>query len=305
MKVIIPGVVAVAAAALVSLAPAANADSAQTVMIRPGGFDTSGLADTRTAGHVEFLKEGLHVWTDDTSSEAKAAEYIDVPAQPLPDSASLTWYGTMPQPGSQIVFDTDGDVSTTANNYNVLVGEPTYGDDYWYTGGQARAAQRGFTCPETGGGFGGDCHGTLAEWQTTLPDASVYAVGFSLGSGIEGDGVIHDLQVGDTDYQFTSEPAVTTVGVTGDATATQTEKRGAQVLKVDIVTDPLGENEVQGAKLWFKITDNDDVVYHAKLGADEEAHVNLRFEDGTGKHKVLISKGGADVVQKFVIRTGR
>ena len=90
MKVIIPGVVAgIAAAALVSLAPAANADSGQTVMIRPGQF-VAAMSDTRSAGHVEFLKEGLHVYTDDTTSNAKAAEYVAIPAQGLPDSASLT-----------------------------------------------------------------------------------------------------------------------------------------------------------------------------------------------------------------------
>src|SRR5690242_20225610 len=81
MKVIIPGVVAgIATAALVSLAPAANADSGQTVMIRPGDF-VQALSDTRSAGHVDFLKEGLHVKTDDTTSNSKAAEYFSVPTQ--------------------------------------------------------------------------------------------------------------------------------------------------------------------------------------------------------------------------------
>ncbi len=299
MKVIISGVAAgIAAAALVSLTPAANADAGQTVMIRQGDIIAS---DTNADGHVEFLKEGLHVTTND-SPTAKAAEYFAVPTQALPDSASLTWYGTSPQPGSQLMFDVDGQRGND-NDFNVLVGEPTYGDDYWYTGGQARAAQRGFTCPETGGGFGGDCHGTLAEWKSTLPDSELYAAGFSLGSGVEGDGVIHDIQVGDTDYQFTDEPAITTADVTGDATVTQVDKRGAQIVKVDIATDPLGANQVEGTKLWFKITDNDDVVYHAKLGAGDEAHVQLRFPDGTGKHKVVIFKGG-EVDQKVVVKTG-
>ena len=90
MKVISSGVAAgIAAAALVALSPAAHAATTHTVTVRPGGFDTNGLADTRSAGHVEFLKEGLHVYTDDASSNAKAAEYVDVPAQPLPDSAKL------------------------------------------------------------------------------------------------------------------------------------------------------------------------------------------------------------------------
>ena len=306
MKVIIPGVVAsIAAAALVSLAPAANAVSSSTVMIRPGGF-VSALSDTRTAGHVDFLKEGLHVWTTDTTSNAKAAEYVAVPTQGLPDTASLTWYGTTPQPGSQLVFDLDGD-RTNANTYNVLVGEPVYGDDYWYTGGSARAALRGFTCPETSGGSGSDCHGTLAQWQAAVPTAELYAAGFSLGSGVQGDGVLHDLQVGDTDYQFTSEaqaPDVTVVPVTGSATVTRVDRPKATLLKMHFASDPLGANEVQGTKLRFRVTDNGSTVYRATMSADAQAFVKLRYAKGTGKHKVQILKNGA-VDQTFVLHMGR
>lgn len=303
MKLIISGVVAsLAAATLVSLASTANADAGETVTVRPGGFDTHGLSDTRSAGHVEFLEDGLHVYTDDASSDAKAAEYVDVPTQGLPDSASLTWYGTSPQPGSQIVFDMDGD-RTNDNTFNILVGEPTYGDDFWYTGGQTRAAARGFSCPETSGGSGSDCHGTLAEWQQTLPDAEVYAIGFSLGSGIKGDGFIQDIKVGDTDYRFTNEAAVHTVPVTGDATARVWAKAHYDLLKIKMVTDALGENQVQGHKLWFRVTDNGATVFHSKLGADDKADLNLTFVNGTGKHVVTIIKNG-EVVQKVVIRTG-
>lgn len=306
MKIIIPGVVAgIATAALVSLAAAANADAGQTVMIRPGGF-VSALSDTRSAGHVDFLKEGLHVWTTDATTNAKAAEYVAVPTQGLPDSTSLTWYGTTPQPGSQLVFDLDSD-RTNANTYNVLVGEPAYGDDYWYTGGQARAAQRGFTCPETTGGSGSDCHGTLAEWKTAVPTAEVYAVGFSLGSGIQGDGVIHDLQVGDTDYQFTDEapaPDVTIVPVTGTVGATRTDFRDATQLRMHFATDVLGVNEKQGAKLTFKVTDNGHGIYRATMNADADATVKFRFARGTGKHKVQILKNGK-VVQTFILHMGR
>jgi len=72
---------------------------------------------------------------------------------------------------------------------------------------------------------------------------------------------------------------------------------------VKIATGALGDNEVQGKRLGFKITDNDDVVYRAKLGADEKSNVNLRFAEGTGRHKVLVYKAGV-VDQKFVVKTG-
>jgi hypothetical protein len=304
MNRITSGAVAGAAvAAVVTLAPAAHAATTNTVTVRPGDF-LSALSDTRSAGHVEFLKEGLHVWTDDASGNAKAAEYVAVSPQTLPSSASLTWYGTQPQPGSQLVFDTDGDTTTTDDSWNILVGEPVYGDDYWLTPSSDVYKNHHDLCPDTSGGSGSDCHGTLAQWQTALPNAQLYAAGFSLGSGIKGDGVIHDLQVGDTDYEFTDEPAVTTTDVTGDATVTRSEKRNVQILKVKITTEALGENEVQGHRLGFKISDNDDVVYHAKLGAGETSLVNLRFAAGTGRHKVVIVKAG-EVDQTFVVKTGK
>jgi hypothetical protein len=314
MKFIITGVVAsFAAATLGSLAPAANADGAAHVTtVRTGDFV---MSDTRANGHVDFLKDGLHVWTDgseDTGDNGeggtwntdKAAEYFSVPEQGIPSEASLTWYGTSPQPGSQIMFDTDGDLSTQADGWNILVGEPVYGDDYWLTPSSDVYKNHHDLCPQTGDGFGGDCHGTLAQWQQALPDVTVYAAGFSLGSGIEGDGVIHDIRVGDTDYQFTNEPAVKKVRVTGDAHARVTAKAHYDRLEVDMVTDALGENEVEGAKLWFKVTDNDETVFHTRLGADDMAELDLKFAQGTGKHTIVISKGG-DFDQKVVIRTGR
>jgi len=304
MKVISSGVVAgIAAAALVSLAPTAHADAGQTVMVRDGDF-VQQLSDTRDTGHVEFLKEGLHVWTEGATSTDKAAEYFPVPLQGIPGTASLTWYGTSPQPGSQLVFDTDGDSSTTADSWNILVGEPIYNGDYWLSTSSDIYKNHHDLCPETTGGSGSDCHGTLAEWQAAFPDAKVYAAGFSLGSGVKGDGVIRDIQVGDTDYQFTSEPEVTTVDVTGTATTQLTDKRHAKILKVRMRTDALGDNQVEGKKLWFKITDNGETVYHAKLGAGDDARVTLRFADGTGTHKIVINKGG-HFDQRIVVRTGR
>lgn len=303
MKKIIPGVVAgIATAALVSLAPVAQADGGQTVTIRQGDFIPS-LSDTRSAGHVDFLKEGLHVYTDDASSNAKAAEYFSVATQGLPSSADLTWYGTTPAPGSQILFTADTDHSTDGFA-NILVGESVYNGDYWYPGGTARATAHGITCPETTGGSGSDCHGTLAEWQTAVPSAAVYAVGFSLGSGVKGDGVIHDIQVGDTDYQFTSEPVITTVPVTGNVSANEVVRRHSTVLKLSFATDALGENQAQGKKLTFKVTDNGELVFRDKMGADETSYLKQRFVDGSGKHTIQVLENGA-VDRTFKINMGR
>ncbi len=125
---------ALAAAAVVAtglLTAAQAAEPTSTVTIRQGDLIPA-LGDTRSAGHVTFLADGLGVVTDDSSSQAKAAEYFPISGA-LPDSASIDWYGTQPQPGIQIVFDVDG-TTGNGNDYNILVGEPTYyGDNWWLT----------------------------------------------------------------------------------------------------------------------------------------------------------------------------
>ena len=75
--------------------------------------------------------------TDDNSSQAKAAGYFAID-KPLSDitSSSLNWHGTDPPPGQQIVFDVDG-VTGNGNDYNILVGEPVYGDNWWLTNGSS------------------------------------------------------------------------------------------------------------------------------------------------------------------------
>jgi hypothetical protein len=302
MKLMIMGTVATTAAVLATFAPVAHAAAAtKTVTVRQGDF-ISALSDTRPAGHVDFLKEGLHVYTDDATSNAKAAEYFPVAPQGLPDSVDLTWYGTTPAPGSQLFFDAD-QTAGNGNDYNVLVGEPAfYGDDFWLTGGSSADAHG--VCPETSGGSGSACHGTLAQWQSALPDAQLKAAGFSLGSGVKGDGVIRDIQVGDTDYQFTSEPAITTVPVTGNVSANEVVRRHATVLSLYFSTDALGTNQAQGKKLTFKVTDNGQVVFRDRMGADETSFFKQRFVEGSGKHKIQVLENGA-VDRTFKINMGR
>ena len=158
---------------------AVPASAATVVQVRPADLVTS-LSDVRSAGHYDFLAEGIHVKTDDATSNAKVALYFPVTGA-IPTTGSLEWYGTTDQPGAQIVFDKD---QTTGNNNdnNILVGEQFYSTnpagqpltDWWYTGGTAKAVTRGITCPSTTGGSGSDCHGTLAQWAAALTTAKVY-----------------------------------------------------------------------------------------------------------------------------------
>jgi hypothetical protein len=311
MKVISSGMVAgIAAAALVSLAPAAHADAGKTITIHKSGLDTS---DTRANGHVDFLRDGLHVYTDgstDTGDNGsggtwntdKAAGYFtfedslaDVAAG---DEPSMAWYGTTGTcaagiaPSVQLGLDKDGNGSWDG----YLVGEKVYNGNWWGTGNLV-----GDPSSPTVGGGGGPANGTLQQWAAAFPNGRIIVAGFSLGSGCYGDGILKNVVIDGTTVTFTSE---TKVAVTGEATTKLVDRRHAKVLKVRMVTDALGANQVQGRKLRFTVTADGRTVYHATMGAGEHARVHLRFADHTGKHKVVIKKNGK-VDQKVVIRTGR
>ena len=165
---------------------------------------------------MSFRTDGLNVWTDDATSLAKAAGYYAM-SGPIPTTASFVWRGTDTQPGMQIVFDADG-INGNGNDWNILVGETVYGDNWWLSNGSTLDRT---LAPHNGGGYGSPYYGTLTEWATALPDARVLAGGFSLGSGAKGNGVIDSMTYGDTTYNFSSitpaAPVVKTVAATSAA----------------------------------------------------------------------------------------
>lgn len=164
--------------------------------------------DTRTAGHNDFLADGVRVRTDDASSQAKAAAYFQVDktladaGEPNMDWENNGQVGNV-KPSIQLVVDHDG--NGTADG--ILVGEstyadgtPLYGNDWWLT----NASTAGFKAiaPSNTAGFGSTNHGTLDQWRAAAPDAKILSSGWSLGSGVKGDGTIHRITVGSTDYFF-------------------------------------------------------------------------------------------------------
>lgn len=194
-------VAAAVVAGLMLAATAPTAHAADPVEIHQGDF-IGLLGDTRSAGHYDFTAEGIHLWTDNATSQAKVAEYFALTGS-LTDMVGSTppaWTGTSPAPGSQIVFDADG-TTGNGNDGNILVGESVYGgSDWWLSNNSSPDAKS--AAPLTTGGSGSGWHGTLADWAAALPDARVYAGGFSLGSGVLGDGVLTGLRFGSTDYTF-------------------------------------------------------------------------------------------------------
>jgi hypothetical protein len=301
-------VAAVAAAGLITSAQAAA--PATTVTVRQSDLIPT-LSDTRSAGHVSFLGDGVAVWTDDASSQAKAAEYFAVSGG-LPSSGSMEWYGTQPQPGQQIVFDVDG-TTGNGNDYNVLVGEPAYGGNWWLTNGSSADAKAADPSGADNSGNGSDYFGTLAQWKAALPNARILAGGFSLGSGVKGSGVIGSITYDSTDYRFTNvaaspvaeaAPVVETpADVTGSFTVAKRALRRATKVSVQFDSAKQPAHTVLRSRLSWSITVDGSTAFSTSQQFDDHGVWSARFGRHTGKHTVRIIQAG-HVVQKVVVRTG-
>ncbi|WP_141437055.1 hypothetical protein [Blastococcus aggregatus] len=176
----------------------AHAADAGTIHV-PEDF-VPALSDTRATGHYELVGTGLRLWTENATSTDKVAEYVAT-STPLAEVGEPTLEYTNTSgggvPGFQLVIDFDGDGS----NDGILVGEPgVYGADWWLNTAAKTFVKDG--APVTGGGSGSAWHGTLAQWSTAFSEADVTAFGFSLGSGVKGDGVLTAITFAGTRYTF-------------------------------------------------------------------------------------------------------
>lgn len=189
------------------------AQTVTTKVLSPSDVD---LSQTRSQGTNTFLTTpggGVEIKTvlAPDSSQAKSAGYFSTNALPLSQagepSLDYTNYAGALRPSVQLVTDFDNDGLPDG----ILVGEPTYangsvlyGNDWWLT--NSAPAPIKADAPQHGGGFGSENHGTLAEWRNVFPNAKVLAAGWSLGSGVEGHGVINAITVGATQYTFLGTP---------------------------------------------------------------------------------------------------
>jgi hypothetical protein len=172
----------------------------------PSDFNPA-LSDTRPTGHYAVQGPGLRVWTEGATSTDKVAEYVDT-STPLADAGepALEYTNTSGGgvPGFQLVVDFDGNGTPDG----ILVGEPgVYGNDWWASNGSAQFVKDG--APSHTGGSGSANHGTLDQWRANFPDATVLAFGFSLGSGVKGDGVINAIDFAGTRYTFAADVTLT------------------------------------------------------------------------------------------------
>lgn len=167
----------------------------------PEAFNPVGdYADTRATGHYAGSNLGLHIWTEGNTSTDKVAGYLPVDID-LADAldAALHYDATVGiEPGAQLKVDIDGDGVFDG----ILVGESVYGDNWWLTGGSSDAFKAFDPSGEENGGNGSEWFGTLAQWVEEIPLAHVTAVGFSLGSGVLGDGTVTGFTVGGNELSF-------------------------------------------------------------------------------------------------------
>jgi hypothetical protein len=188
------GVLAVGVTVL--LATPASASTA--VLDVPSDFNPA-LSDTRDTGHYKVSGTGLHIWTEGSTSTDKVAEYVDTHTRlATVGEPSLDYTNTSGgAPGFQLVVDFDND----GTNDGILVGEPAAdGNDWWASNGSKPFVKE--HAPSHTGGSGSDNHGTLDQWRTAFPTAQVTAFGFSLGSGMKGDGVLNAITFAGSRYSF-------------------------------------------------------------------------------------------------------
>lgn len=195
---------AAAAGVVLSLLGTTAAHAAAETLVVPDDF-IAALSDTRSTGDYKVVGTGLRVYTAGTTSTDKVAEYVATDTA-LADAGEpgLAFTNTTGGgvPGFQLVVDFDD--NGTADG--ILVGEPaSYGNDWWLNDKAAAFVMAG--APVVGGGSGSPWHGTLDQWRAAFPDAVVDAFGFSLGSGVKGDGIIDSLTFGGTTYTFGEAPA--------------------------------------------------------------------------------------------------
>lgn len=155
--------------------------------------DFADVDESRTAGHYEFVEDGVRIYTDNNTSQAKVAWYhaVDYSLAEIGEP-SIDYDSTFGiEPGMQIALDKDG--NGTVEGY--LVGEPdSYGNNWWSN-----------TDFGVGAGMGYASYGTLQDYLDANPNAVVKAVGFSLGSGIYADGVLKSLTFGCHTWTFGKE----------------------------------------------------------------------------------------------------
>jgi hypothetical protein len=259
-------VLATTAAAVGATLVGAPAQAAATTTIQVRPADLIAPSDTADGGVMEFLAQGVHLKTTNSSGYARGRFPVGVPLSQV-TTVDYTWYGTTFEPGVKYYIDADADGKIDGE----LRGELAYlGKDVWLNQDaqdfpDSALADNFFAdhAPCTDGtaatGADGPCgssgaskHGTLADWAKLLQAATGKAPvlvdgGYSLAGGA-GDGVLTQVTYGPNQYTFTNV-AKSKVRATAEAKRATVHKK--QKVKIIGSADPAGA----GAKLTLQVKD--------------------------------------------------
>jgi hypothetical protein len=253
-------------------------------------------SETRSTGHNELVEGGLHVWTEGSTTTDKVAGYYstDFALSNLGDKTIAQSFDyelkSGGKPGLQMVLDFNNDNQPDG----ILVGETVYGNNWWLSNNAASFAKAG--APHAGGGSGSLWYGEPNEWSVAFPQARVMAIGYSLGSGVLGDGIIKRISLGCTDYTFGLDKTAPEVPAVSMFDANSSQKYGNGYVTTENFTFKLAnlsadETVKYQLKYWNSIassgfngeanawTLNDMSGYSSSLGV-----YNDRFSQGEGTH---------------------
>jgi len=202
----LPALTAAAVGLVLAASAVSPASAAARTLTVPDDFNPT-LSDTRATGSYGVEGTGLRITTTGSASTDKVAEYVttETPLAAVGEP-SLTFRNTSSggTPGYQLVVDFDADGSSDG----ILIGEPgVYGNDWWVNDAAKQFVKDG--APSHTGGSGSANHGTLDQWRAAFPSATVQAFGFSLGSGVKGDGVIDAITFAGDTYTFAKAVVLT------------------------------------------------------------------------------------------------
>lgn len=163
------------------------------------------FGESKSGGHHEYVASGLHIWTDGSGSDDKSAGYhaTDFPLSQVGIPA-LGYANTSGEsaPGLQLTVYVNGVF------FGNLVNEPLF--PKWWSSHAVAGLPSGPN-PSYQLSYGSIDDYLFAWAQQGITDVQVKAVGYSLGSGAKGDGIVTSVTAGCVDYAFTSKayaPAV-------------------------------------------------------------------------------------------------
>ncbi len=296
--------------------------------LAPNGWT---FAETRANGHNVYVAGALHIWTDGFSDVDstnvnidKAAGYY-IPSVSIPLSAigvpSLSYTNTAGSlPGIQLTIDKNGNGGFDGN----LVYESGMGTNptgltatgKWWATHDLSVGDSSVPNPSYQKSWG-----TLSDYLKQWPNAKITAIGYSLGSGAKGDGLVTGLTAGCQNFTFdqadapSASPAnvtfqdvcgiandgvfIPTPGVNDHYTYTKTvdtrdPKTGAGNVTVVATAEanyafPGGKKTMSWSHTFLTDAANNCVV----IGGDPAAHNPVCAVSGTGIVSGYITVNGA------------